>query len=383
MPAAEQIPTLERLVNAYHGAVVSEFPHGDTHEGAGHDHWAAAGAVMWKRVAERQKEEFSALYFYGAKATRLDDYIESHFPTKSRITATRGAGTARLSRPTNAGGSGTIWAGTRIAVGQPGSNPLRYYLVRQDTPVSSLATSVQISIDADDTGPGKRIHVKAGERAALRIEDPLWDPTWGVTELECADGTLREEDGPCRARITAELFEERFGYESLIIKRMKEAGADLVVLFRSDYLGAAKDYGLNRIYVGDSNFESPAALLRACRLALPSCVMAGSAAQALPVTTRVVEVSVDLKFWSLPENFDTETAVANTRAAVVEYFNRLDNPFVWDLAGLRGAIQRSVEDTQEINLATSWGPPAPAGMFSVSPLPRYVTTANRVNVGLL
>jgi hypothetical protein len=382
MPAAEPLPTLEQLTNAYQGALVSERDFADTHEGSVHDHWAGAGAVMWRRLAERDAEEFRAGYFNGAKGTRLDEYIDGRFPGKSRIFSQRGVGSVKLKRPSAAAGAGTFWAGTRIAVGEAGNRPITYYLVKQNTACAAGTLETPVAIEAAREGTGSRIAVHAGDRAILRVEDPLWDNSWTVQELTCDDGTLYEDDDEARSRITAELFEERFGYESLIIKTMKAAGAGFVVLFRSDYLGDAADTGLNRIYVSDANLVTTPELLKACRLALPSCAMVGAGNQALAITKVRLTLHVGIRFWAAPESCNPDTAVANARGAVVEYFERENNAFAWSLAGIRGAVQSAVDDTQSVEITSNVAPPVLAQIFATHPLPRYSTDPNLVSISL-
>jgi hypothetical protein len=382
MPAAEELPNVDRLVRAYHGALVSERRYADTHVGSIHSHWARTGALLWVRQTERTAEEFRSLYFTTAKNERLDAYIAGHFPGKARKTDEAGEGAAQLSRSSTAAGAGVFWAKTRIAVGGASSDPLRYYYVENDTPCSSTDTNVRVAVTASAPGPQSRIDVRAGERAVLRVEDPLWDNTWTVQELRVGEGTLRESDDAARSRISAELFEERFGYEAAIIKAMKAVGAGTVALFRSDYLGEDVDHGLNRIYVGDISFETSATLLRDCRLAAPAVVMAGAANQVLPMATYWLDFAITLRFWDTPGRFDLDSAQANAKAAAVEYFETRENPFAWSLTGLRGAIRRAVEDTQTIEITPSQAPPALASIFDNYPLRRYRTTPQRVTVSL-
>lgn len=382
MPAAENIPSVSQLVNAYQGGLVSGRKYGDTHPGAIHDHYAGAGALLWQHQAERDREEFSALYFLHAKKNRLDDYIARRWPSKGRVVDELGAGVVRLKRATATAGAGKFWAGTRIAVGGGAGGGMRYYTIKADTSCDATTlTPPPIAIMATTPGPDSVIHAKAGDRV-LRVEDPLWDNTWAVEQLDCEAGTVREQDNETRARITTEVIEERFGYESAIVKAMKAAGAATVALFRSDYLGEALDRGLNRVYVGDANFETSTELLRACRLALPSCAIAGTSTQALPMTTSLLDFAITVRFWDTPDKFDTAGAVANTKAAVVEYFETRQNPFAWDSGGVQGAVQRAVEDTQDITVTASSLEPDLLALFDSYPLPRYRTTPERVTVTL-
>src|SRR6478609_9375690 len=116
MPAAEELPSVDRLVQAYQGALVSGRRYADTHDGAIHMHWARMGALLWRRQVERDAGEFRALYSNTAENERFDAYLEAHFPDKSRRLNSAGTGKARLTRASTAGGAGTIWAKTRLAV---------------------------------------------------------------------------------------------------------------------------------------------------------------------------------------------------------------------------------------------------------------------------
>lgn len=383
MPAVEPIPSLQGLVDAYAGGLTARRSYGDTHVGSIHDHCAAAGAVMWHRQMERDRDEWRQLYFNTASGTRLEEYIEFRFPGKALILAQKGTGQVRLSRPNTTKGAGTFLAKTRIAVSGSNGGSYTYYEIDQDTPCT--ATTLQtpwIPVTAQKPGPESKIQVRRGDRPVLRVEDALWDNSWLVDELACEAGTKREDDDVARARIKSELTEERLGFEPAITKRLKQAGADVVVFFRSDYLGVENDHGLNRIYVGDANFETSAVLLRDCRLAMPDVGIAGMGIQTLPMTTYWLDLNVAITFWDAPEKFAMDEARENARAAVVEYFESRENPFIWDINGVRGAVRRAVEDTQSIGVTASAAPPVASSLFDTVPLRRFRTTPNRVNVSL-
>lgn len=383
MPASEPLPTLQELANAYHGALVSERRHGDTHEGSIHDHWAGVGALLWRRMVERDQQEFQALYFSNAVGARLDAYVAKRWPTKQRVADTPGQGVIRLRRATTAAGAGLFFARTRIAVGSGGAQQLRYYEVVQDTPCGATTTEpLPVAIQAVKPGRGSKIQARRGEVVILRFEDALWDNSWIIEELLCDDGTTKEEDPAFRARLETEAFEDRPGFESAIIKAMKACGAATVLLFRSDYQGEANDHGLNRIYVGDINFESTPELLRKCRLALPAVAMAGASNQVLAMTTRRLQVGVGISMWDSPEKFDTEAVTLAARAAVVEHFASRENPFLWSLAGIRGAVLRAIQDTQNITITSSLPAPTAATFFDAYPLPRYQLVPNDVTITL-
>lgn len=259
---------------------------------------------------------------------------------------------------------------------------MRHYLLARSSLAGAGDLTATLAITADRDGPGSEISVSAGTRSVLQLADPLWDNSWMVAGLTCGAGSLREDDDAAKVRLRRERFAERLGYEAAIIQAMQGAGAGTVALFRADYLGEAADFGLNRVYVGDGNYETTATLLRDCRLALPAVAMAGSSTQVLALTNQLLTFQIAIQFWDIPEKFDTVSAVESTRLAVVEYFRTRENPFVWSTAGLIGAIQRVVTDTFDIEITSNVPAPILATLFNTYPLPRFGTRVNDITVSL-
>lgn len=377
MPSSKPLPSIRQLLRAFYGEIAARREDADTHDGAMYDHLAGVGAILWRRVAERDLEEFRSVYFGMARNNRLDTLIERRF-SRSRVQLTRGQGTMVVIRASTAAGGGTFWRGTRIAIGDGSASPLRFYLVASDTYVQGTDTYAEIPVEAAKRGPDGAVSVGAGDVRILRVEDPLWDITWEVDSVEVAPGTAREKDHEYRSNALQERLDARVGYTKRITDAMQAAGAAQVVLFRSDYFGAAYDYGLNRVYVGDQSGETTEALLKACRLAMPTVGMAGANLQALPMSNTVLTVDLELTVDRTPTNAARLASYA--KAAIVEYFATRENPFVWRADAVTAAAMRAVQGTLDSTLTTSAPEPTLTDLFNTPPLTRYRVESYSVNV---
>jgi hypothetical protein len=370
MPASEALPTVPELLRAYHGAVGSVRREADANDGSLLDICGGAGALAWRRIAERDQDECRALYFRTAQDARLDRIIQQRFG-RTRTESTAGTGEMLLSRPTTDAGAGMFWEGTRIAVARAQGERIRYWVVAEDTPVVGGAFSAAVPIRATVDGPDGAIEVDRETVHLLKIADPLWDSTWRVERLECEPGTLREGNDELRASIEQETLDARVGYETRIVTAMKAAGAAEVVLFRSDFLGDELDYGLNRIYVGSSSYETSDELLLACRLALPSVAVLGTATQVLAMTRARLELNVAIQLWTTPQRVNQEAIAADAKAAILNYFASRQNAFVWTVDSVRGSIFRAVRNVRQVTVTSSTPAPVIAELFDAYPLPRW------------
>lgn len=376
MPAPEPLPTLSELVDAFHGEVamrkaLRQLPPPDGHEGALYDHAAGVGALVLTRVAERDRHEFRSIYFATAEGDRLDTLIVQRF-ARPRVEDTRGTGTAWIRRPTAGAGAGTIWGGTRIFVSVGRGDPPRYLRVSSDVAVGAAQTEVTaLPVEAEIPGPTGAIEGTVNDFAVVRFEDPLWDNTWQVLEVDCGPGTLRERDPDYRANTKQERRDRRPGIPSFIERTCRNAGAGLVVMFAGNYLGDATDHGLNRVYVGTASGDSTPELLEACRLAMPGAAMAGTSVQVLGMSTVDLYVDLVLKLRAEPDSLGAEAVRAEASAAVLEYFASSERPFVWTYSGIRGAILKAVRNIYDLTVGTSLTEPIVANLFDSTTLLRY------------
>lgn len=383
MPSTQPIPSTEEFIAAFGAGVASrdrdDARYADRRRGAILDHIAGPSALLFRRVAVRQRDEFRRIYFAEALDEALDEIVEERYRNVApRVLDAPGEGFAQISRPSAAAGSGTIWAGTRIAVGAGGNSALRFYQVNQDTFVKPTATTLTVPVTALDPGPEHALKVVAGQVPVLRIEDTLWDNTFSVVSMDVGPGTYRERDDALRARVRQERREARLGYADAIRAAMVRAGAAHVAMFASDFLGAQNDHGLNRIFVADQNFQSPAALLLACRQALPSVAICGTSVQVNGIATVATSLNVTITMWSAKFNYNA--LVDATRGAIVDYFATRENPFYWRFSQIRAAVLRVISGAQQVAVTSGQTEPTFATLFDAVPLTRYVVSAPSINV---
>jgi hypothetical protein len=313
--------------------------------GSDYEALAGMGAMIWSRQQQRDTDLFRSIRYIDADGDALTDMAKARFGI-DRILATRGQGTARIRRASAAGGAGAVWEGTRIRVATGAFSESKLYRVREDTAVPATATEFELPIEAVEYGKGSATD---GSSTRLFFEDPLWDESWVVTRLECADGTELEEPGAFRARIDSERFDARVGFEPAIIKACKDAGASQVVVFRSDYGGDARDDGLNVVYVGDLSYTGTADMVRACTKALRSVRVGGDQMQVLPMSRSSVTVDADIYLCDNPALLPVERIESIHRGAILQYLGGTDGGFTFSRVGLQSALTHHVVEVQEVD----------------------------------
>lgn len=355
MPAAEPVATIDELMGAFHAAIGIDNALSDASEGSMYDHWGSGGGLAFKRLIEHGQSEFRAIYFDTAPGTRLDTYSDRHFHV-ARTFDTFGVGTVACTRPAGPGTDGRFFDGTRIAVGGGTTEPLLYYVIDGDQDVGSARTTA-LNIRATVPGPLGAI-VVTSDIPVLRFEDVLTDPSWSIDALACGPGTVYQKDADFRSAIREIRSNQRPGYPIAITDAMKNAGAEIVALFESSYLGDALDAGLNRIYVGTTSYETTPELLTSCRLAVPACAVGGTGVQVLAMTNQLFYLDVTVRLWAPPSRFNSVQAQASGADSVVEYFATRENPFVWRYSGIRAAIMRAVPNVHNIDILSWYIDPA-------------------------
>src|ERR1700690_1945047 len=79
MPSILPIPSIEDLRKAFHAAVRgAKESTADGHAGSVYDHFAGLGAILWSQQAQRDKDQFSSIYFDYADGQELTDYVLAH-----------------------------------------------------------------------------------------------------------------------------------------------------------------------------------------------------------------------------------------------------------------------------------------------------------------
>lgn len=368
MPSAEPLPTVRQLLRAFEGEVSGRREDADTHRGAMYDHLSGVGALMFRRVAERDRDEFRAIYFSTAENAALEQIVEQRLD-RQRVQSAGGTGFVDLTRATAAAGEGTFWRGTQISVAAAGVMPARLYRVREDRFVPATATTARVPIEAVLAGREGYVVGTPSTLPRLRIDDPLWDNTWTISAIECSEGTLREQDHELRAATRQDRIDARVGYAKAVTDACVDAGAAEVALFAGNWLGDANDTGLNRVYVGDQSFETTEALLKACRFAMIAAGMAGANIQILAMAKSLLTLTLVVTLWERAAN--PEQQAEWVRSAVIEYFQTRENPFTWREDGVRAAAMRALTGVTSVDITPSSPEPTLSTLFDTQPLPRF------------
>ncbi len=374
------LPTIIELLDAFGAEVrASRFPLADVHRGAVYDIAAGVGAILWARMAERDRDLFRVCYFSGATDTDLDARIAA-FNGPSRVQSTRGVGTAILRRTSASGGAGTVLEGTRISLTGAGTLRPRVYAVAADTSVNAADLAVTVAIESEEYGEGASVDTGDLATPQMHVVDALWDASWTVDRIVCADGTERESDADYLARYRQDKIDRRMGYATAITDACKAAGAGQVALFESDHI--LPDTGINRCFVGDAGFESTDDLLRACRVAVDSARVLGCDLTVFGMTRTLCTFDITLYMWDDPGRYNQDAIRVEATNAVLRYFDGGSNPYVYRFDGIRGELARSVPDMQAAALNSGPSDTTISSVLASAVLERLYATAGSITIRL-
>lgn len=375
MPSAQPLPTVADLLKAYGDAVTGQKDNrADMHRGSGYDHFAGLGAILYSRQAQRDRDLFRAVYFDTAEGDELTAQGTAKFQNP-RILDTYGIGTATLMRPTAGAGGGTFWAGTRILVSSgAGVTDPKTYVVTQDTPVSAAATSATVPIRASVFGAGSAANLQTSTGGVvMRVDDVLWDTTWSVTALVCADGTSFESPAVYRARVRQNRLDNRKGYLKAIIAACVAAGAVNVVAFPSYFVAGATDYGTNFVYVGDAGYNATQTLINKCLVAIESARVAGADLQVLGMQPSPLTIAATVNLWDDPGLFNTTDLTLALSAALLTYFDGRANAYAYRLDAMTGALTSASQAVQNV----TWTTPASDVTVTTGSPPQFPAVISR------
>ena len=377
MPAIEPIPTIPQMLDAAAAELWARRPAADAHRGSVYDVEAGTGAMLWIREANRDRASFRGCYVDTCEGSALDWRILK-FGGPARVDATKGTGSALITRATVAGGQGTVWAGTRVAVAALGQVP-RFYRVAADTLIDAATSGALIPIEAETAGSGVAVDSGSLNVPRMWFEDRVWDSTWQVTAVSCSDGTVRESDAEYRARWRQGKLDRRPGYRKAIEDALVAQGAVHIALFESDYSGA--DNGINRIFVADGAWQSPVDLLRRCILALESVKVAGCDTTVWGITRTEAAFDLTANLWEQPGNADEAAIRTAVQDGVLHYFSGRDNAFIFRRDGATGSAMQACPALQSLTYGAS--DPADTTLSTVlesTALPLLYTSRDLIHV---
>jgi hypothetical protein len=380
MPSTQPLPTISSLLTAAGNAVRGQNDeYADTRRGSIHDHASGPMAILFSREASRDVDLFADTYLHDATGDALTNLIEGRYGI-ARVLSTAGMGTVTFTRSSASAGAGTLLAGTRISAGSPPA----IYSIATNTPVSSTQVVIQnVPIVASETGTGTAISAVSG----LTLLDPLYDPLWQPQSLVCEDGTDFEQANDYRSRASQIRLNARNGYLARLVQVCQAAGAIYVVAFASQYgLDSSDfddDYGLNAIYVSDANFQSTAALIQACALALESVRVGGADLYIGGIQQQNLYVQALVNLVDDPGRLDLLPIQQACVQALLAYFSPTSSGYTFKRDALTGAIKNAHPSVQQI---ADGGWVSPSSDVTLAPtnwpatLTRYVLTARYINL---
>ena len=373
MPAKTAPPTIEDYRQAFRGGVLSKREDADLfNSGSSYDVFGGWAAQGFYRLSTRARGNFRNIYFDSAEGVALSDRVALLYPDVAPAPVeSAGLGYVLLARPTAGGGGDFIYEGTRFSVSTAGG--ISYYLTAETVYVDPTAVTVELPIYAEQTGTGQSIDAQYAV-----IESSVYDATFHVIRIVCADGTDGMKASAYRAQVRVEHIANRPGYIADIEEKLRAAGADQIEFFASDYFGEDEDHGLNRIFVSDVSYTTTAALLLACRLALFDCGMWGAATQVLPLQRQSVKLTATVKLWAIHATRSRDGLETDIRDRLVEYIS--SNPYTWDLNSASGHARQTSNDIETLAVTANVTPPNKTAPFDVVPLTRWFCNDSDVTV---
>lgn len=376
MPTNLETLEITDFLQAYEDSVIAKNKYDDVRRGSGFDLLNGISAILWSREAKADDDKFASIYFESAEGDKLTALVSKRFGIE-RILDSVGTGIATVTRTSTSGGAGTFWTGTRILVTRGDSS--RLYEVLSDTPASASDKFVKIPIRSVDLGVGSK--VTTTPEFEVTFIEPNWDNSWVISSLSCEDGSEFESSADFRARVRSINRDNRVGFLPNLVKTCKLAGAQSVFFFESNFAGDSNDFGLNRVYVGDANFQTTQQLKNDVKLALENSRSAGDNIQVLGMGKALVNFVLNVNLIDTVDKFDLTRLRNLISGAIFTYFSGLEGGFSYDLSAIGGFIIDGVEDVQKVVVTTpsssisflSGNPPnLPSTLIKYSPNPNSI-----------
>jgi hypothetical protein len=390
MPSQLPIPSLGEWVGTFHRGVKGKRDkREDGHSGAAYDYIAGTTAMLMAREAHYIRDLFRAGYFDQAEGEDLTELVAQRYKIQ-RILDAPGPGTATLRRASAAADTGlpqtfrTIWKGTRILVSSPGGSSAAY-AVAEDTPVAAGALYVAgLPIEATKTGLGSAVDTSTSGQVAT-FDDPLWDPSWAVTNVRCDDGTVFEKAPAFRARVLGTLQANRPGYATGIVNACVDIGAANVAVFGTNFGGL--DLHSCATFVGDPGFMGSPALVKAAKVQLEAWRMLGAEMHIGAMALASLSVGATVQLYDDPGKFDTNTITSAVTSAIRRVLGATGaygydtDEFFGAAVGVSDAIQdvSFTSPTSNATLLVRYPPPNGVLWFP-QVLTRYQIPANGVSL---
>jgi len=239
MPVA---PSFQELFQAARGEQISKRPDLQVFEGDISEMLLMVAAAMADKCVEFTAASFKATYLDGAAGGDLTTLADDHWNIQ-RFDAVAATVDVTFTRPTDAGGAGSIPAGTVVATQtDPDGRAFRY---TTDTALAIGATDLTATVAATAEVTGTDSNVVPG--AINRIVDNLYDSTFTVNNVGFAvGGSEVESDDQLRERVRGFFATLSRGTFDALVFGAKQVPGVVVVS------GSVSGTGVATIYVADA-----------------------------------------------------------------------------------------------------------------------------------
>lgn len=369
MPSRSPLLSVSDFVKAGGNAVLgSRDKDASVRSGGAYDLIVGHAGVIWSRQAFRDKQLFANNFLDSAHGPDLDRLVEKYFSVV-RNQDDYGYGQAIVSRPSIAAGGGVIYAGTRIRLHYPPNQPT-FYVVRTNVTVGAADLTAVLPVRSDKTGKGVSANAILPN---LSFSDELYDNTFSVVTLTCDDGIVGEKDDEYLARARTSRRDMRPGFIRSILSVCHSSGATNVVAMKPGAFGDALNDGFARIYVGDSNYQTTAALKETIAVALESVRNIGVDIQLMDMTQAACVASADVTLVDDPGKINTTAILGSLTRTISDYFMGNSEWWKYDKSSLVASVLQSHPDIQDVNFALRTKSPLVAVPETPDTFPSIVT----------
>lgn len=363
----------------------------DRHEGSRIDILAGSIGQGLVRCQKVINDAFDAHTLEGATGVDLDTYVTRRGPLKRRDPSFA-RGYMRLTRPTTAGGAGTIPGpvvggalGQEIQVPFNGKSVL--FQVSADTLFPATATSVDVPIIAETAGAAANVGIVDGGAALTGVPAALFDPTIEIGQVAVSGGMDKEADDLLKLR--QRLWEQvrlGSGKARIFLAALTVPGIAHVVLAdgTDSHIG-----GFAVCYAGDIDWASTPELLADVATAIDSARALGPGVQVFGLSNSNVTVQATVEMVRPLTNYNLATLRAACTQKAIDYFGARSDPFTLSSRSLGGRIERANDDIAKVDMflpadgddiTSPLSPPSIALRGIPNPLVRFATSPSLINL---
>lgn len=286
-----------------------------------------AGAAMSEAVLQYAAQGIRDTYFSGARGDALTVAVEDKLAL-TRAAASSAIGSVRFTRPTTAGGAGTIAEGTQVATTYDSSGARQVY--ETVAAVSVGGGDLYVNAQVQAVAAGTSGNVAIGK--VTTIVDQLFDASFTVTNpAALAGGATEESDEAYRARAAAWWQTQRRATLAALEQGALEVDGVRTAVAVED---AANAYVA--LYIADENGDCSAELLQNVRANLENWRAAGIDVQVFASQAATLTLAIQIDEWA--DGFSPEAGAVAIADSVTTRINKLGSRSIMRLDSIVAAV---------------------------------------------